>query len=84
MTSTLDRDRQLTLMTGAGAGHAAGQDLGTLGDISAELRIILVIDGFYFIDAEAANLLAALAATTAVISFRSFGSFSHDETSFTK
>lgn len=69
MTGTLDGDRQLTLMTGTGAGHTAGQDLGALGNEAAQSGNILVINGFHLVNAEAADLSAALASTAVLVSF---------------
>ena len=46
-------------MISAGAGHAAGNDLGTLAHILAQAGQILVINVVNAVNAEAANLLAA-------------------------
>ena len=59
MAGTLDGDGELTLMRGAGAGDAAGQDLRTLRHIAAESRDILIVDVLDLIDAKTANLAAA-------------------------
>ena len=42
LTRALDGHGELTLMHGAGAGHAAGQDLSALGNISAKLGGVFV------------------------------------------
>ena len=77
MTRTLDSDSQLTLMARAGTGHTTGQNLASFGNEPAKLCNILIIDHIDLVDAEIANLFAALAATT-VFSFRSLVSFGHD------
>jgi len=61
VSCTLDSGGQLSLMICAGAGNSAGQDLGTLRNVSAESGDILVVDDFNLIDAEVANLFASLA-----------------------
>jgi hypothetical protein len=48
-------------MAGAGAGHAAGQDLRTLGHVTAQAGDILVIDALHAVSTEAADLAATLA-----------------------
>jgi hypothetical protein len=50
-------------MSCAGTSYTAGKDLSSLGHITAKTRNILVIDMLYLINAESANLLAALSAT---------------------
>lgn len=47
MPSALDRVGKLTLMLGAGAGHPAGQNLGTLAGKAAKPRNVFVI---YIVD----------------------------------
>ena len=72
MPGALNRNRQLTLMARASAGYSAGQNLCSLRDKTAQFCDILVIDGFNFVYAEAANLFAAFASTrTAVIALGS-------------
>ena len=44
LTGALDGDRELTLMSGAGTGCTAGQDLAALGQVTAELRSVFEID----------------------------------------
>ena len=68
LTSPLDGLGQLTLMHGAGAGGAAGQDLGALGHETTQLGGVLVINGLALVRAE----LADLAALTAVHGTRRF------------
>src|SRR5699024_11058426 len=71
-TGTLDGRGQLTLMLGAGAGHAAGQDLAALaGVLHAQAHHVLVVDVLNFIHAELANLAAGLAAAGAAYPFAS-------------
>lgn len=60
MTGALNRNRQLTLMARASAGYSAGQNLCSLRDKTAQFCDILVIDGFNFVYAEAANLFCGL------------------------
>ena len=62
----LDRDGELTLMSSAGAGSTAGQDLAALGSIAAELGGILEINARNLIDAEVTYLLA-LARTSLLV-----------------
>ena len=50
-------------MLGAGAGHAAGQDLAALAGELLQLRGVLVIDVLDLIYAKSTNLPARLAAT---------------------
>ena len=50
-------------MSCAGTGYTSGQNLASLGHITAETSNILVIDVLYLVNAESANLLAALSAT---------------------
>ena len=59
----LDGGGQLTLMLGAGAHHAAGQDLAALAGEAAKFHDILIIDALNLVYAERANLPARLAAT---------------------
>ena len=59
MASALDRNGQLTLMCGAGAGNAAGQDLSPLGHIAAKSCDILIVDILDLIYTEAAYLATA-------------------------
>ena len=63
MTRTLDGSCEVTLMSRAGTGYTSGQNLASLGHITAKTRDILVIDVLYLVNAESANLLAALSAT---------------------
>ena len=59
LTCALNGDRQLTLMQCAGARHAAGQDLRTLGNELTQLCGILVIDHSDLVRAENADLLSS-------------------------
>ena len=76
MTGTLNSDSQLALVARAGAGHTAGQNLSQLGNETAKLCDVLVIDGLDLINAENANIFAAF--TSAGTARRSVLSFSHD------
>ena len=58
LTRTLDRDGQLTLMIGTSTGHTAGQDLSTLGKVSAKLRSVFIIDMLNLIDTKSAYFSA--------------------------
>ena len=59
MTSSLDRLGQLALMHSAGTRHAAGQDLGPVADIFAQLSSVFIVDVLDFVHTELANLSAA-------------------------
>lgn len=72
MTRTLDRRGQLTLMSCAGAGYTTGQDLASLGHVTAKTRDILIIDMLYFINTETANFLAGLSAAIRSVSHFQF------------
>ena len=61
VTGTLDSGGKLSLMSGAVAGDSSGKNLRSVGDILMELGGVLVIYALNLIDAESANLLAALA-----------------------
>ena len=63
----LDGDGQLTLMGSAGTGGTAGQDLAALGQVTAELSGILVVDVLDLIDAEGTNLLPLVAWTSLIV-----------------
>src|SRR5512134_760124 len=56
----LDRDGDLSLVPGAVAGDASGQNLAPLGNEEPERLDVLVIDEGRFVDAEAAHFLADL------------------------
>lgn len=71
MTGTLDRGGQLTLMAGAGTGHAAGNDLSTLGQVAAQTLGVFIIDHLDLIGTESTNLSAG----TTVTVHGSLGSF---------
>lgn len=71
MTSTLDSDRQATLVVCTSSRNSSGQDLSSFRNKTAKLGNILVIDIFRLVHAEAANFSAALASAAAVISLRS-------------
>ena len=70
VTCALDGHCELTLVEGTCAGDSAGQNLGSLRDISSELAHVLVINFLDVFHTEIANLLAAFAASA-------FGSVSH-------
>ena len=60
---TLDGRGKLALMLGAGAGHAAGQDLAALaGVLHAQAHHVLIVDMLNLVHAELADLAARLAA----------------------
>ena len=75
VTGTLDRCGELTLVESTGTGDSAGQNLGSVGNVSSQLIDILVVNFLDVFHAEIANLLAALAASA-------FGSISHGKSSF--
>ena len=66
MSRSLDRNRQRTLVSGAGAKLAPRLDLASLRDVAAQARGIFVIDLPDLVDAESADLApsAEAAATT--------------------
>jgi hypothetical protein len=68
VTSPLQRDRQLPLVAGAGAGLPARFDLGSLGQIPTEAVDLLVVDLDRFVSAERADLAASPVAVV-VVSF---------------
>ncbi len=57
LTSTLDSGCELALVLCAGSGNTAGKNLSTLGDKLLKSGNVLVVDNFYFIGTESANLL---------------------------
>ena len=59
-TRALDGDGELTLVTGTGAGHTAGKDLGALRNELSQLRNILVINAVNLVYTEDANLLLSV------------------------
>ena len=66
LTGALDGLGQLTLMHGAGAGGAAGQDLSALGSIAAQLGSVLIVDALDLVHAEGTDLAALAAAGSPV------------------
>ena len=68
LTGTLDGGGQVALMSGAGAGGTAGQNLATLGQETAKLCSVLVIDAGHFVHAESAYLLALAGTNTLFVS----------------
>ena len=72
LTSTLDSSGQVTLVSCAGAGSTTGQDLATLGQVTADLCSVLVIDAGHLIHAECANLLALAGANTLFVSHEDY------------
>ena len=75
MAGALNSGGKLTLMTGAGAGHTAGQDLCAVGYKLTKTCNILIIDAFYLINAKAAYLSAALMSACTLGALRTLGSF---------
>ena len=71
MSRTLDGDGELTLMSCAGAGGAARNDLCALGKISAKTGNVLVVYVFDLVYAESANLLAGFASAAIVVAIES-------------
>ena len=67
VTGTLDSGGKLSLMSGAVAGDSSGKNLRSVGDILMELGGVLVIYALNLVDAESANLLAALAVGSSVV-----------------
>ena len=67
VTGTLDSGGKLSLMSGAVAGDSSGKNLRSVGDILMELGGVLVIYALNLVDAERANLLAALAVGSSVV-----------------
>ena len=67
LTGALDSGGQGALMCCAGTGGTAGQDLAALGQVTAELCSILVIDAGHLLNAESTYLLA-LAGTNTLLS----------------
>ena len=55
LAGTLDGAGQVTLVSGAGTGGTAGQDLAALGQVTAELSGVLVIDAGHLINAESTD-----------------------------
>jgi hypothetical protein len=72
LTSALDSGGQVTLVSGAGTGGTAGQNLAALGQVTAELAGVLVIDAGHLIHAKCANLSALAGANTLFVSHGHF------------
>ena len=68
LTSTLDGGGQVTLVSGTGTGGTAGQDLATLGQVTAQLGSILLIDSSHLVNAEGAYLLTLTGTHTLFVS----------------
>ena len=66
VTSSLDSHGQFSLVTGAGAGHTTGNDLGALREVSSQASYILVINGFNLIGAEGADFSSSSAAISII------------------
>ena len=66
MAGALERDRQLALVAGAGAGLAPRLDLGPLGQVAAEAVDLLVVDLDGLVGTERADLAAASVAVVVV------------------
>ena len=74
MSCALDRNSQLALMTGAGAGYTAGDNLSAVREISSQAGDVLVINLMNFIYAEGTDFLSAFSAarpSVAIVSFKS-------------
>ena len=67
VTCTLDSGGKLSLMSGAVAGDSSGKNLRSVGDILMKFGCVLVIYALNLVDAESANLLAALAVGSSVV-----------------
>lgn len=74
MSCALDRDGQLTLMTGTGAGYTAGDDLSAVGEISSQTGDVLIINIMDFIYAEGTNFLSAFSAARLAVAVASIKS----------
>ena len=72
MSGALDRNGQLPLMTGAGAGHSAGNDFCSLAQVSSQAGNIFVVDILNAVNAELAYFFSALSGATSFASFSSF------------
>lgn len=76
LTGAFDRGSHFSLMLGAGAGHTAGQDLGTLGNELSEFCGILIINEFHLVCAEDADLSSSVhggtGRTRRIISFHGY------------
>ena len=73
LTEAIKRARQIALLHSAGAGGAAGQDLGPLRSEPAQLGGVLIVDALHLVNAEGADLAALAAAGSSVITFHSHG-----------
>jgi hypothetical protein len=62
VAGTLEGDAEGALVAGAGAGLAARLYLGSLGEVAAQARDILVVNRVYFVHAEGAHLAAGYVA----------------------
>ena len=62
-TGALDSYRELALVLGAGAGHAARKDLAALVYVTAQMHELLVVYMLDLVDTELAHLAARPAAT---------------------
>lgn len=67
MTGTLNSSGKLSLMSCAVAGDSSGKNLCSVGDILMKSGCVLVIYALNLLDAESANLLAALAVGSSVV-----------------
>ena len=68
LTCALDSGGQVTLVSCTGTGGTAGQNLATLGQVTAELSSVLVIDAGHLVHAESTNLLALAGTHTLFVS----------------
>src|ERR1700730_4412999 len=59
VAGAVQRRGQAALVAGAGAGHAARQDLAAVAEVAAQARHLLVVDDLRVLKAEAADLASA-------------------------
>ena len=72
LTGTLDSGGQVTLVSCAGTGGTAGQDLSTLGQVTTELCSVLVIDSGHLGNSESTDLLALAGTHTLFVSHEDY------------
>ena len=68
LTGALDSGGQGTLVSGAGTGGPAGQGLAALGQVTADLCSVLIVDSSHLVHAECAYLLALAGTNTLFVS----------------
>ena len=69
LTGALDGGGQVTLVSGAGTGGTAGQDLAALGQVKAELCSVLRVDNCHLVNAEITYLLGLAGTPTLFVSY---------------